>query len=99
MSVRQSFIMHDKEKHRALSYRQVQEALNGAGFALDEVPFRRLCEIFDPTLSKGITLEQYVGMCACLKGSSAAFRAFDKTGRGVIEVDFGQLVYIGTFMR
>ena len=55
--------------------------------------------MFDPTRSGHIFLEQFVGMCAFLKGASAAFRAFDGGGRGVVELDFGQLIYVGTFLR
>jgi hypothetical protein len=78
-----------------LALNEVYQALQQAGFTLDEPSFYTACQSFDPNRLGKFKLDDYISMCIFLQSAKNLFGAFDTSRIGHITLDFNQFVYCG----
>ncbi|CAK9196398.1 unnamed protein product [Sphagnum troendelagicum] len=82
-----------------LALNEVYQALQQAGFALDEPSFYTACQSFDPNRLGKFKLDDYISMCIFLQSAKNLFGAFDTSRIGHITLDFNQFVYCAANLR
>jgi hypothetical protein len=82
-----------------LALNEVYQALQQAGFTLDEPSFYTACQSFDPNRLGKFKLDDYISMCIFLQSAKNLFGAFDTSRIGHITLDFNQFVYCAANLR
>ncbi|KAH8947322.1 hypothetical protein BDL97_11G034400 [Sphagnum fallax] len=82
-----------------LALNEVYQALQQAGFTLDEPCFYTACQSFDPNRLGKFKLDDYISMCIFLQSAKNLFGAFDASRIGHISLDFNQFVYCAANLR
>ncbi|CAG9464969.1 unnamed protein product [Pedinophyceae sp. YPF-701] len=99
MSVRQHFLRFDADASRSLSYHEISQALQSAGFNVDPTPFSELCKTFDPDCTGTLSMSGYLGLCVLLQQASKVFGEYDSQRMGRIGLDFNQFLYCAALVR
>lgn len=92
-SIQSSFFYFDKDRSGSLSGPEVMQALQHAGFNLDQPVLYSMMQKYDPDVSGTLTLDEYIRMCLFLQSCVRTFSAFDAQRQGRITMDFNQFVY------
>ncbi|KAL3150754.1 hypothetical protein ABBQ32_000531 [Trebouxia sp. C0010 RCD-2024] len=88
-----SFIFFGRSHPGQLQRSEAMEALQHAGFQLDEMAFSTLFTTFDPECTNWLSIAEYIAMTLFLQSASATFEAFDQQKRGTVTFNFNQWIY------
>lgn len=92
-NMQKSYQHFDNDHNGELDEREIQQALQHAGFRLDGPVVSALFNSFDVSRRKQIGLPEYIAMTLFLQSASATFRAFDPQQQGQITLTFDQWIY------
>ncbi|KAF8064663.1 prmA [Scenedesmus sp. PABB004] len=93
VNVQQSFQTFDRDRSGRLSPDEVHQALQQAGFALDQPAMMAMIGKFDPDSSGSLSLDEYIRTCLFLQTAARTFGAFDPQRTGQVHLSFNQFVY------
>jgi hypothetical protein len=89
------------EEAATLPAAKVAAALASAGVGppLDPPALAAAVKAFDPDRKGAVGLTEFIGLALFVKGSGAAFRAFDAGGTGSVSLTYDQFVYAAAACR
>jgi hypothetical protein len=74
-------------------------AAAGVGPPLDPPALAAAVKAFDPDRDGALSLTEFIGLALFVKGTAAAFRAFDAVGAGTVTLSYDQFVYAAASCR
>jgi len=92
-NMQKSYQHFDNDHNGELDEREIQQALQHAGFTLDAPVVSALFKSFDVSRKRQIGLPEYIAMTLFLQSASATFRAFDPHNQNSITLTFDQWIY------
>jgi len=82
-----------------LSLNEVYQALQQAGYALDQPSFYTACQSFDPNRLGKFKVDDFIALCIFLQSAKNLFNAFDTSKQGRISLDYNQFIYCAANLR
>lgn len=92
-NVQQSFEFFDKDCTGSLSFEEVSNALQHAGYKLDTPALRVVLTRFDPCRNGALQLTEFLALTLFMRSATATFNAFDASRAGTINLNFDQFLY------
>ncbi|DBA93267.1 hypothetical protein WJX79_000408 [Trebouxia sp. C0005] len=91
--MQQSFQYFGQAHAGQLQQTEAMEALQHAGFQLDDMAFTTLFKAFNPDCTHWLSISEYIALTLFLQSASATFEAFDQQKKGVVTLNFNQWIY------
>lgn len=88
-----SFHHFDQDRSGSLSPHEVYQALQHAGFRLDQPAFNAMFSAWDPDRSGTLGMDEFIAMCVFMQSLTKVFGAFDAQRTGTVTLTFNQMVY------
>ncbi|KIZ04938.1 Peflin [Monoraphidium neglectum] len=92
-NVQASFDYFDRDHSNSLTVNEIGDALNHAGYQLDQTALQAVFSRFDPTRSGALGLTEFLALTLFLRSSTATFNAFDSDRSGTVSLSFDQFLF------
>eukprot|EP01065_Artemidia_motanka_P036647 TRINITY_DN445_c7_g1_i1.p1 TRINITY_DN445_c7_g1~~TRINITY_DN445_c7_g1_i1.p1 ORF type:complete len:170 (+),score=67.84 TRINITY_DN445_c7_g1_i1:107-616(+) len=90
----QSFAYFDRDRSGNLNKQECYQALQHAGFQMDQHSFEATYRVYDPDHNGTLSLTEFTGMAAYLQLCTNTFKSFDPQGTGQATITLDKFVYM-----
>jgi Ca2+-binding EF-hand superfamily protein len=98
-NMRSSFRFFDRDRSGQLDLNEIGQALQRAGYQLDQHAFYATVKAFDPDRTGTLGEPEFIALTLFLQSAKGMFSAFDPTGSGTVTFNFAQFVYAAANTR
>eukprot|EP01103_Thecamoeba_quadrilineata_P007438 TRINITY_DN17317_c0_g1_i1.p1 TRINITY_DN17317_c0_g1~~TRINITY_DN17317_c0_g1_i1.p1 ORF type:complete len:251 (+),score=25.93 TRINITY_DN17317_c0_g1_i1:30-755(+) len=90
----QAFQTYDADRSGTIEINEVQMAVQQGGFSLTPITLQLVFKKFHNPRTKGLNLEQFMGLCAFLGMGRSAFTQLDFQRTGQVHMDMDQFIKV-----
>ncbi|GBG80308.1 hypothetical protein CBR_g30676 [Chara braunii] len=91
--VSESFYAYDRDRNGVLTFHEILDALKRLKFNLEYPALQSACQLFDPSRTGMLKMDDYISLCCFLQLSDRIFKFYDPGNQGTVNLNFSQFVF------